>query len=185
MGTYSNTDGTLDITSIQSNLGFSKDDILLATHPAYGQKGDVKLMKRRFIIVEHIHPDRSRETRVGALGGHSIKIMAPPGHYPLGKESLSQLAPLTHRTSATRDILKTGYLCQQSRKGGINLSTGVNSYKEWASHEIEIDADAAHKDGHAFFGNRFSDVVFAMGKWKQGHWDGKVGLEFLKIKLLR
>ena len=62
--------GNLDITSIQSNLGFSKDDILLATHPAYGQKGDVKLMKRRFIFVEHIHADRSRETRVGALGGH-------------------------------------------------------------------------------------------------------------------
>ena len=132
MDTYSNTDGSLDITFIQSNLGYSKDDILLATHPAYGQKGDVKLMKRHFIIVEHIHPDsdRSKETRVGALGGHSIEIVAPPGHYPLGKESLSQLAPLTHRTSATRDILKTGYLCQQSRKGGINLSTGVNSYEE-------------------------------------------------------
>ena len=148
-------------------------------------EGDVKLIKRRFIIVEHIYPDQSRETRVGALGGHSIEIMAPPGHYPLGKESLSQLAPLTHRTSATGDILKAGYLCQQGRKGGINLSTGVNSYKEWASHEIELDAEAAHKDGHAFFGNRFSDVVFAMGKWKQGHWDGKVGLDFLKIKLLR
>ena len=185
MGTYSNIDGTMDITSIQSNLGFLRDEILLATHPAYGQEGDVKLIKRRFIIVEHIYPDQSRETRVGALGGHSIEIMAPPGHYPLGKESLSQLAPLTHRTSATGDILKAGYLCQQGRKGGINLSTGVNSYKEWASHEIELDAEAAHKDGHAFFGNRFSDVVFAMGKWKQGHWDGKVGLEFLTIKLLR
>ena len=88
---------------------------------------------------------------MGALGGHSIEIMAPPGHYPLGKESLSQLAPLTHCTSATRDILKTGYLCQQSRKGGINLRTDINSYKEWASQEIVIDADAAHKDGHAFF----------------------------------
>merc|ERR1712002_660009 len=60
-----------------------------------------------------------------------------------------------------------------------------HSNQQWASHEIELDAEAAHKDGHAFFGNRFSDVVFAMGKWKQGHWDGKVGLDFLKIKLLR
>ena len=35
------------------------------------------------------------------------------------------------------------------------------------------------------FSNSDSDVVFALGKWKQGHWDGKVGLEFLTIKLLR
>ena len=111
--------------------------------------------------------------------------MAPPGHNPLGKESLAQLAPLTHCTSATGDILKARYLCQQSWKGEINLNTGVNSCKEWASHEIELDAEAAHKDGHLFFGNRFCDVVFAMGKWKQGHWDRKNGLKFLKIKLLR
>ena len=94
------------------------------------------------------------------------------------EKSLTQLAPLTHRTSATKDIPNAGFLCQQSRRGGINLCTGKNSYKEGASHEIEIIADAAHQDGHEFFGNRFSDVVFAMGKWTHGHWDGKVGLEF-------
>ena len=127
------------------------------------------------------HPDKSRETRVAALGGHSIEVEAPPGHFPLGTESLTQLAPLTHRTSATKDILNAGFLCQQSRRGGINLCTGKNSYKEGASHEIEIIADAAHQDGHEFFGNRFSDVVFAMGKWTHGHWDGKVGLKFLKF----
>ena len=62
MGTYSNTDGTLDITSIQSNLGFLKDEILLAAHPAYGHKGDIKLMKRHCIIVEYIYPEKLRET---------------------------------------------------------------------------------------------------------------------------
>ena len=184
-GKYSTLDGTLDIAVIQSKLGYTEDEILLATHPAYGHKGDDGLMKRRFIVVDHIHPDRSKETRVAALGGHSIEIRAPPGHYPLGKESLSKLAPLTHRTSATKEILRTGYLCQQGRKGGINLSTGTNSYKASASHEIEIKADAAHKNGHAFFGNRFTDVVFAMGKWEQGQWNGKVDLEFLKITPLR
>ena len=76
--------------------------------------------------------------------------MAPPGHNPLGKESLAQLAPLTHCTSATGDILKARYFCQQSWKGEINLNTGVNSCKEWASHEIELDAEAAHKDGIYF-----------------------------------
>ena len=62
MGTYLNTDGTLDITSIQSNLGFLKDEILLTTHPAYGHKGDIKLMKRHCIIVEYIYPEKLRET---------------------------------------------------------------------------------------------------------------------------
>ena len=185
VGTYSKTDGTLDIAFIQSSLRLSREEILLATHPAYGHKGDDKVMKRRFIVLEKIHPDKSRETRVAALGDHSIEVEAPPGHFPLGKESLTQLAPLTHRTSATKDILNAGFLCQQSRRGGINLCTGKNSYKEGASHEIEIIADAAHQDGHEFFGNRFSDVVFAMGKWTHGHWDGKVGLKFLKIKPLR
>ena len=75
---------------------------------------------------------------MAALGGHSIEVEAPPGHFPLGKESLTQLAPLTHRTSATKDILNAGFLCQQSRRGGINLCTSKNSYKEGASHEIEI-----------------------------------------------
>ena len=139
-------DGTLGIAVIQSKLGYTEDEILLATHPAFGHKGDDGLMKRRFIIVDHIHPDQSKETRVAAPGGHSIKIWAP-GHHSLGKESLSQLAPFTHRTSATKEILRTDYLCQQGQKGGINLSTGINSYKASASHEIEIQADGSNASG--------------------------------------
>ena len=85
---YSILDGTLGIAVIQSKLGYTEDEILLATHPAFGHKGDDGLMKRRFIIVDHIHPDQSKETRVAALGGHSLKIWAP-GHHSLRKESLS------------------------------------------------------------------------------------------------
>ena len=109
-------------------------------------------------------------------------IMAPPGHYVLGKESISQLTPLTHRTNAAKDIIKAGYLCQQRRNGGINLSSGKNLYRERASYEIEVNAKSAHMNGHTFFGNRFSDVVFAAGKWEHDHWDGKLALEFLNIK---
>ena len=56
---YSILDGTLDIAVIQSKLGYTEDEILLATHPAFGHKGDDGLMKRCFIIVDHIHPDQS------------------------------------------------------------------------------------------------------------------------------
>jgi hypothetical protein len=74
---YSKIDGTVDINDIQKHLGFERDEILLATHPAFGDKNDKQLMKRRFIIVESIHPSRSKESRVAALGGHSLEIMAP------------------------------------------------------------------------------------------------------------
>jgi hypothetical protein len=57
-------------------------------------------------------------------------------------------------------------------------------YKERASHEIKVNAELANMKGHTFFGNRFSNVVFAAGKWEQGHWDGKLALEFLLIKPL-
>ena len=82
-------------------------------------------------------------------------IMAPPGHYVLGKESISQLTPLTHRTSAAKDIIKAGYLCQQRRNGGINLSSGKNLYRERASHEIDVNAESAKWMVTPFLGTDF------------------------------
>ena len=38
--------------------------------------------------------------------------------------------------------------------------------------------------GICFFGSRFTDVVFAMGKWKVVCWDGKVPIRFLTISSL-
>ena len=121
---------------------------------------------------------------MAALGGHSVEIMAPPGHYMLGMESIHQLGPFTHRTNAVQKIIETGTFCQQKRKGGINLCTGKNVYRASATHEIEVDAELAFKRGYTFFGNRFSHVIFATGQWVDGHWEGKVPPEFLTIKPL-
>ena len=82
---------------------------------------------------------------LAALGGHSFEVMAPPGHYMLGMESILQLGPFTHCTNAAQKITETGILCQQNRKGGINLCTGKNVYRASATHEIEVDAKLAFK----------------------------------------
>ena len=47
-------------------------------------------------------------------------------------------------------------------------------YRPTATHKIEVNAETALEHGICFFGNRFSDVVFAMGKWEGDSWDGKI-----------
>ena len=133
------------------------------------------------MVLEIVSPGLPKEIRIAALGGHSQKVFAPTGHYRLGKESIQQLAPFTHHTSATKAIIQAGFLCQQDRKGGINFGTGENVYRPTATHKIEVNAETALEHGICFFGNRFSDVVFAMGKWEGDGWDGKIPLQFLTI----
>ena len=100
----------------------------------------------------------------------------------LGMESILQLGPFTHRTNAAQKIIETGTLCQQKRKGGINLCIGKNGNRASATHEIEVDAELAFKWEYTFFGNRFSHEIFATGQWVDGCWEGKVPAEFLTIK---
>ena len=180
-GDYSKYDGSIDVEVIQQKLGFSKEDILLATNPEYDGSAGEETKKRRFVVLEILYPCLTKEIRIAALGGHSKEVFAPPGHYLLGKESIRQLAPLTHHTSATKDITQAGFLSQQDRKGGVNLSTGENVYRPRATHKIEVNAESALEHGFCFFGNRFSNVVFAMGKWEGDCWDGKIPLRFLTI----
>ena len=71
----------------------------------------------------------------------------------MGKESASQLGPLTHRTSAASDIIDAGYLSHKGRKSSVNFTSGKNLYKSQASHEIEVDVETARVQGYAFFGN--------------------------------
>ena len=99
----------------------------------------------------------------------------------LAKESIKQLAPLTHHTSTTKEIIQAGFLSQQDRKGGVNLSTGKNVLRPRATHKIEVNAESALEHGFFFFGNRFSKVVFAMGKWEVDCWNGKIPMRFLTI----
>ena len=111
------------------------------------------------------HPDGSKTLTVAALGGHSVAVCSPPGHYILGEESLQQHCPLVHNTSAVKDIEASGFLSQQRRLGGINFCSKRNIYRQKSSHQIWIkfeDAKRASKEGITFFGNRFTEVFFAL-----------------------
>lgn len=182
-GQFSKIDGSMEVGFVQKCLGISKEEILCVTHPIFGEDDGPgeRLGKRRFVVLELFHPDFSRTTRIAALGGHSKEVLAPPGHYQLGIESISQISPLTHNTSAVEAITQSGYLSQQKRLGGINFSSGKNSYRHKATHKIQVNAELALSKGYVFLGNRFSNVCFGMGKWFGGAWTGKIPLEYLDM----
>ena len=122
------------------------------------------------MVIEKIFPDGQKIERVAALRGHSKKVLNPPGHYQLGVESLSQLAPLVHNTSAVGPIIESKFLSQQGRKGGINLVSKKKEacYRPGATHAAVIDIELSVKMEILFFGNRFSDVICCTGRWEDG-----------------
>ena len=180
-GQYSCQDGSVPISALERDLGFPSEKILLATSPMYDTERKV-----RFVALEFFHPDTSVTIRVAALGGHSMGILAPPGHYLLGKESLQQLCPLVHNTSAVKEISLAGFISQQQRKGGVNFSAKESNYRPNASHAVKVETDSAIQLlelGFQFFGNRFCDTVYGMGMWEDSYWSGQIPTRFLKISL--
>ena len=115
--------------------------------------------KRRFLVTEKLYPGGQTLVLVGPLGGHSL------GHYQLGKESLLELSLLVHNTSAVKEIQKSGFLMQQERVGGINLSLSSKAhlFRPKSTHVIEIDTKMSVEKGIVFFGNRFTDVFYCPG----------------------
>ena len=87
--------GSVNLMEVERSIKIKAEMIQIAVNPAFYQDH-----KRRFIVIEKIFPDGQKIERVAALGGHSKKFLNPPGHDQLGVESLSQLAPLVHNTSA-------------------------------------------------------------------------------------
>ena len=139
-----------------------QEKILLSVSPDYDQ-----YKKRRFAAMSLSYPDGSKALTVAALGGwgHPVAVCSPPGHYILGKETLQQHCPLVHNTSAVKDIEASGFLLQQKRLGGINFCSKRNIYRQKSSRQIWIkfeDAKKASKDGITFFGNCFTEVLFAL-----------------------
>ena len=179
-GRYSPRDGSVEIEEVERSLGMDREKILVAVSPEYDEE-----KKRRFVVIKLVHPDGSISLRIAALGGHSVAVSSPPGHYILGKESLLQLCPLVHNTSAIKEIKESGFLSQQGRQGGINLCSKVNNYRLKSSHQIHVDAENSTKKGFTFFGNRFSEVVFCTGVWEDGRWTGKIPLKYLSISQRR
>ena len=157
---FKNVSGAINGFRIAFNPKMGQEKILVSVSPEYDQN-----KKRRFAVMSLSYPDGSKTLTVAALGGHSVAVCSPPGHYILGKESLQQHCPLVHNTSAVKDIEASGFLSQQKRLGGINFCSKRNIYRQKASHQIWIkfeDAKRASKDGITFFGNRFTEVFFAL-----------------------
>ena len=180
-GRYLGQDGSMPISDLERNLGFPSEKILLATSPMYDAERKV-----RFVVLEFIHPDASVTIKVAALGGHSMGILAPPGHYLLGRESLQQLCPLVHNTSAVQDISSAGFISQQQRKGGVNFCAKESNYRPNASHAVKVETNSAIQLlelGYQFFGNRFCGTVYGMGIWEESCWSGQIPTRFLKISL--
>jgi hypothetical protein len=178
-GQYSARDGSVAIEEVERSLGVDREKLLVAINPEYDEG-----KKRRFVVMKLVHPSQSVDLRIAALGGHSVAVSSPPGHFILGKESLLQLCPLIHNTSAISEIQESGVLSQQRRQGGVNFCSKENNYRQKSSHLIRIDfqkAEDASKAGYTFFGNRFSEVLFGTGIWANGGWTGEIPLKYLTI----
>lgn len=177
-GQYCKVDGSIELSELERSTGITAELILIAVSPAFDMNH-----KRRFLVIEKIYPGGQTIVLLAALGGHSCEVQSPPGHYQLGKESLEQLSPLVHSTSAVKEIQKSGFLMQQERVGGINLSSSSKAhlFRPKSSHVIEIDTKRSVEKGIVFFGNRFTDVFYCPGAWENGAWTGKVPLELLRI----
>ena len=81
--------GSVNLMEVERSTKIKAEMIQIAVNPAFD-----KDHKRRFMVIEKIFPDGQKIERVAALGGHSKKVLNPLGHYQLGVESLSQLAPV-------------------------------------------------------------------------------------------
>ena len=73
----------------------------------------------------------------------------------------------------------------ENRLGGINFTSKKNSYRKNARHEISVDAVSAIRNGFVFFENYFTDVIYGVGLWSDGWWNGKIPLEYLHFHELK
>ena len=114
----------------------------------------------------------------------------PPGHCLIpkpGKSGPSDFTPLYHETDKIGPIKMANFLSSMDRPGGINFHPQVSGgYRPRANFDVTIDEvqlTRALNDGLAFFENRFSGLVYGMGKWDfQTHWwNGKIPLDYTCI----
>ena len=109
---YCEIDGSIELEELEMSIGIKAELILISVNPAFHQN-----KKRKLLVTEKVFPGGQTRISVAALGGLTFKVPTSPGHYQLGKESLVQLSPLLHNTSAIKAITESGFLLQQARRG--------------------------------------------------------------------
>ena len=144
--------------------------------------------KVRVVIFQLISQEGS-EVRISACGGHGFPVFSPPGHTLLPEFAGPGLvAPLFHETGSANAIKKSGGLSAMERIGGINFSPKIcGGYRPQADSIVKIKEEElirAMREGFQFFENRFSSLVFGVGKWNQEkmYWNGNIPLKFLSIE---
>ena len=176
---FSALDGSAKLTDVAKHLKASEEALITAISSQD---------KVRVVIFKQIS-QRDAEVKMGACGGHGFAVHSPPGHALLSEFcSPSFVAPLVHDTGSSDAIKKSGCLSSMRRVGGINFNPRVSGgYRPRAASVVLITEEKlilAIKEGLQFFENRFSSLVFGVGKWNQEemYWDGKIPLKYLSIE---
>ena len=144
----------------------TEEKVIAASHPSYGNN------KIRFLVGEKLGGERF----VMAVGGHSFDLPHPFGSIPLDLHTASQVDPAFHRTNARYEIEKDGFISQMQRGGGINMSYGQNHPYLQSGHGFRVFVAKAIKNGIFFCHNRYSDILFCLGKNDSEGFDGKLPL---------
>ena len=182
---FSRHDGSALIGDVSDFFRVSIDAVKYSSSAAVGGK-------KRIIIYERISSGM-KEVRIAALGGHGFPVFAPPGHYMIpteidrGIEKGEKIMPLVHETAKIGPIQRANFLSAMERKGGVNFNPQISGgYRPNANFEVTINETQlsnAIKDGLEFFQNRFSCLVYGVGRWDQQKvwWDGKIPLCYTDI----
>ena len=121
------------------------------------------------------------ELRIAAVGGQGFHVFAPPGHVKVGSEIAKDICPLIHESDQMPAITSSKVLSSVKRPTGINFSAKVKgNYRPSASHELKISNDKMQslvKQGYDFFENRFSGLVYGLGRWQKDWWENWIPLE--------
>lgn len=157
-----------DVIQLWRNEGLdtTEQKVIAASNPIYGSN------KLRFLVGEKIGSGKF----LVAVGGHTFNLPHPFGSIPIETNTAWQVDPAFHRTDARFSIERDGFISQMQRGGGINLSYGEQHPYFQAGHGYKIFVEDAINEGIFFCHNRFSDVLFCLGKMENNDFDGMLPL---------
>lgn len=166
------TDGSVLLSEVLEFLkisGFSttEEKIVAASHSTFGEG------KLRYVVGQITNGPKF----VGAVGGHTFDVSFPLGSIPLVPEGAARLGPVFHRTDAIRAICKSGFISKMKREGGIHLFFGSNHAYQRTGQGFRVYLEVAMRHSLVFSWNRFSNILFCLGKPTGDSFDGKLPLK--------
>ena len=164
-----------DVIRLWKEEGFVCTEAMVAEacKPMYGN-GKTRLLMGEVIGRGHF---------ICALGGHSFEVQQEFGSYSMTLFEGEQIKNAFHATRSLCLIKREGYISRMERTGVhffFHLSNKERHPYARNSNLISVDIVAAMKAGITFRLNRFSGIIFGMGRIcpESGKFDGKIPLEF-------